>query len=88
MRTFRYNLLEYSEEWLHKTSINPDSNYRLRAILKHSVIHRCTSDTQLLLHNAELDWVTYEHQPEEIKIVETEEERKEQMLVLIEPKQE
>ena len=40
---------------LYKADVNPDSDYRQWATLKQSTVDRCTSDTQLQLHNVESD---------------------------------
>ena len=50
---------------LYKADVNPDSDYRQWATLKQSTVDRCTSDTQLQLHNEDANGVTCEPQREE-----------------------
>ena len=78
---------------LYKADVNSDSDYRQWATLKQSAVDRCTSDTQLQLHNVESDSITCESQQGETQtavaeeLTQDEEERK-QSPVLVMPEQE
>ena len=50
---------------LYKADVNPDSDYRQWTTLKQSAVDRCTSDTQLQLHNVNPDDITCES-PQEL----------------------
>ena len=56
---------------LYKADVNPDSDYRQWATLKHSTVDRCNSDTQLQLYNT--DSVTCEPQQEQTQTAPAEE---------------
>ena len=77
---------------MYKADVNPDSDYRQWATLKHSAVDRCTSDTQLQLHNVESDSVTCEPQEQQaqtvVEVVEnTEKEEREQSFNLVQSTQ-
>ena len=77
---------------LYKADVNPDSDYRQWATLKHSAVDRCTSDTQLQLYNVDTDDVTCDSQQEQIQTAVVEEtpqeEKEEQNSDMIQPIQE
>ncbi|CAE1310930.1 PCDHGA [Acanthosepion pharaonis] len=54
---------------LYKADANPSSDYRQWSTLKHSAVDRCTSDTQLQLHNVDADDEICEPQEEQTDTV-------------------